>query len=134
MSNFIFVSAAEKARLAAKSAVDSLLNDLAAAGVAVTATLRDTAPRYSVTRQEVSAGYGRWEKSDTVMVFAGRPEPVDGSTDSKDAGWATAFSSTFRDDDREVFVRGSHSKCVVFEFSCAAAVAAGVAVNEVRHD
>ena len=128
--SFVFISAAEKAAQAAKESVANLLAALNAAGVPVIVNVTDTAPTFRIARKEVTAGYGRWEKTDTVMVFSGKPAANDVATDSKDAGWATAFAPTFRDDDGESCLRGTASQCVVFEFSAAEAISAGVVWND----
>lgn len=128
--SFVFISEEEKKAQAAKAAVANLLAALSAAGVPVTVNVADTASTFRITRKEVTAGYGRWEKTDTVMVFAGKPAPVESAHDSKDAGWASAFAPTFRDDDGDSRLRGTASQCVVFEFSAAEAIAAGVVWND----
>lgn len=106
--------------------ITQLLADLRAAGVPVQESTRDTAPTWRIAQQEVRSGSG-WAISDNVLVFAGAPEAtavvID---DDKDAGWASAFSPSFRDDTNEMARKGGYSQCRLFEFSARAAAAAGV--------
>lgn len=109
--------------------IEDLLADLWVAGVPLQESIRETAPTWRIARQEVRSGSG-WVTSDTVLLFAGAPEAPAVIDDDKDAGWASAFSPSFRDDTHDRARKGCHGQCRLVEFSATAAAAAGVTWTE----
>lgn len=92
-------------------------------------SIRETAPTWRIARQEVRNGSGL-AKADTVLVFAGLPVNKAVAEDRKDAGWASAFSPSFRGGTNELARKGCDGQCRLIEFSAKAAAAAGVTWTE----